>query len=253
MKTVRIWTPESNTDSKFAKIIADKIIKFYKEEDLKLKEPKLEDVSVIVLGKSNYNDVFRKDDGLLKAVTNLLKQCDFVIFLLDFDGIQSHAQRRNEPNSHINKIESVINRIPEKTKLLYMCQELEAWPLIDCLGVCCYFKNADIREDGDWIKFSKKSQSGKTDLITEAERGGNNAKEYLVNFSRKVIKRINPDVKPKDIDQKEYTENTSDRVAEFVYINQETINRNDSLKKFSLLLCEIAKKAEGKPQRVMEK
>ena len=95
MKTVRIWTPESNTDSNFAKIIADKIIKFYKEEDLKLKEPKLEDVSVIVLGKSNYNDVFRKDDGLFKAVTDLLKQCDFVIFLLDFDGIQSHAQRRN--------------------------------------------------------------------------------------------------------------------------------------------------------------
>ncbi len=149
MKTVRIWTPESNTDSKFAKIIADKIIRFYQEEDLKREVPKLDNVSVITLGKSSYNEVVRKDDGLLKAVTSHLKQCDFVIFLLDFDGIQSHAQRRNEPNSHINKIELVTNRIPEKTKLLYMKQELEAWLLIDCLGICCYFKNADIREDRD--------------------------------------------------------------------------------------------------------
>lgn len=248
MKTVRVWTPESNTDSKFVKIITDKIIKFYKEEDLKLKEPRLEDVSVIPLGKSNYNDVVRKDDGLFKAVTSHLKQCDFVIFLLDFDGIQSHAQRRNEPNSHINKIESVTNKIPERTKLLYMHQELEAWLLIDCLGICCYFKNADIREDGGWIKFCNKSQSGKTDLITEVERGGNNAKEHLVNFSRKVIKKINPDAKPKDLDKKEYTENESDRVAEFIHINQETIKRNDSLQDFAKKLCEIAQTTEEKPQ-----
>ena len=241
MKTVRIWTPESNTDSKFAKIIADKIIKFYQEEDLKLEVPKLDHLSVIRLGKSNYNEVVRKDDGLLKAVTSHLRQCDFVIFLLDFDGIKSHSQRINEPNSHINKIESVTNRIPEKTKLLYMKQELEAWLLIDCLGICCYFKNDQlIRENSDWIKFSRNSQSGKTDLIVEAEIGGKNAKEHLVNFSRKVIKKINPDAKSKDIDKKEYTENTSDRVAEFIHIDQETIRRNDSLQDFAKKLCEIA-------------
>ena len=135
--------------------------------------------------------------------------------------------------------------------LLYMRHELEAWLLIDYLGICCYFNNAQdetIRQDKNWIKFAQSHQSGKTDLIVEVEMGGKNAKEYLVNFSREIIKRINPKLKPKDIDKNEYTENIADRVAEFLNINSETLNRNDSLKKFADCLREIAQTPEEKPQ-----
>lgn len=238
MKKIRIWTPESDTDSRAVQCLAKKIVKFYSKEIL-----------ITTATKSAYNTAARTDEGLRNAVNIYLKQDDFVIFLLDYDGIQSYNQRKNEPNSHINKITSVIKKLPDKTMLLYMCQELEAWLLIDCLGICCYFKNSEVlRLDKDWIKFSQKYQSHRTDLIVEAERGGKNAKEYLVNFSRKIIKEINPKIKPKDINQKEYTENISDRVAEFIRINKETINRNNSLKEFADLLCTISQLPEEKSQ-----
>jgi hypothetical protein len=236
MKRVRIWSPESDTDSKAIECLANKIIKFHEIE-----------ISISKSTKSAYNQAARADDGLEKAVNIYLKHDDFVIFLLDRDGTQTNAQRKTEPNSHINKITKVINQIPEKTKLLYMCQELEAWLLIDCLGICCYFKdNETIREDQDWIKFSKKHQIGKTDLIVEAEMGGSNAKESLVKFSHKIIQKINPKIKSNDIAKKEYTESISDRVAKFINTSEETLNRNDSLKEFARCLCEIAKLTEEK-------
>ena len=240
MKKVRIWTPESDTDSRAVQCLAKKIVKLFNIEIL-----------ITTASKSAYISAARTDDGLGKAVSFYLKQDDFVIFLLDYDGIQSHAARGMEPNSHINKITAVVNQAPEKTMLLYMCQELEAWLLIDCLGICCYFKNDKneiIRDDQDWIKFAKRNQKGETDLIIEVERGGDNAKEYLMEFSHKIIKKINPQIKRKDVDQKEYKENMSDRVAEFILINQEVLKRNDSLKKFADLLCEIAQTTEEKPQ-----
>ena len=232
MAKVRIWTPESDTDSRVVQSLANKISRFHNIE-----------ISISISSKSAYNTAARIDGGLTKAVTTYLKQDDLVIFLLDHDGIQSQAQRKNESNSHVNKISEVVSQIPEKTMLLYMCQELEAWILVDCLGICCYFKRDNdeiIRQDKNWIKFAQKYQLGKTDLIVEAERGGKNAKEYLVNFSRKIIEKINPKLKPKDIDKNEYAENIADRVAEFININSETLNRNDSLKKFADCLREIA-------------
>jgi hypothetical protein len=239
MAKVRIWTPESDTDSKVVQTLANKISRFHNI-----------DISISTATKSAYNTAARVDGGLHKAVTTYLKQDDLVIFLLDHDGIQSQSQRKNEVNSHINKISEVVRQIPN-AMLLYMCQELEAWLLIDCLGVCCYFKkdhDETIRQDSNWIKFAQKYQLGKTDLIVEVERGGKNAKEYLVNFSRKIITKINPKLKPKDIDKNEYAENIADRVAEFININTETLKRNDSLKKFADCLCEIAQTSEEKPQ-----
>ncbi len=244
MAKVRIWTPESDTDSRVVQSLANKISRFHNIEIL-----------ISISSKSAYNTAARIDGGLIKAVTTYLKQDDLVIFLLDHDGIQSQAQRKKEANSHVNKISEVVSQIPEKTILLYMCQELEAWLLVDCLGICCYFKRDNdeiIRQDKNWIKFAQSHQSGKTDLIVEVERGGKNAKEYLVNFSREIIKRINPKLKPKDIDKNEYTENIADRVSEFININIETLNRNDSLKKFADCLREISqtpdKLTKEKPQ-----
>ena len=177
-----------------------------------------------------------------------------VVFLLDFDGIQSNAQRKKEPNSHINKITAVINKIPNKVKLLYIHKEIEAWLLVDCLGICCYFKNDEaIRQNKEWIRFAKNHQLGKTDLITEAERGGSNAKEHLVKFSRQIIKKIKPKLTKQGIAREEYTEDMSKLVIQFVHINQETINRNDSLKEFADLLYKIAKKSKKRTKRVTEK
>lgn len=238
MAKVRIWTPESDTDSRVVQSLANRISRFHNI-----------DVSISIASKSAYNTAARIDGGLHKAVTTYLKQDDLVIFLLDRDGVQSQAQRKNEANSHINKISEVVSQIPEQTILLYMCQEIEAWLLIDCLGICCYFKkdnDGTIRQDTNWIKFAQKYQLGKTDLIVEVERGGKNAKEYLVNYSRKIVTRINPKLKPKDIDKNEYAENIADRVAEFIIINTETLRRNDSIKKFADCLCEIAQTTKEK-------
>ena len=246
MPKVHIWTPESNTDSQVVKIIGDKIAEFYKEE--------ITNIKIIPSGKSTYNAVASEDSGLFQAVQNHLKQCELVIFLLDFDGIQSNAQRKKEPNSHINKITAVINQIPNKVKLLYIHKEIEAWLLIDCLGICCYFKNDEaIRQNKEWIRFAKNHQLGKTDLITEAERGGSNAKEHLVRFSRQIIKKIKPKLTRQGIAREEYTEDMSKLVVKFVHINQETINRNDSLKDFADLLYKIAKKSKKKTKQVTEK
>lgn len=236
MKKVRIWTPESETDSKVVKNIANKIIRFYAHE---------ENLIVTSAGKNTYNGVAQKQDGLLKAVTTYLKDDDWVIFLLDYDGTQSNFQRRNEVNSHINKITSVIQQLPEKTMLLYIYNEIESWLLVDCLGICCYFKNdITIRQDKNWIKFAQKFQCGETSFIVEPERGGKNAKEYLRRFSHKIISKINPNLKPKDIDKKEYTEVMADSIAEFISINEQTINHNESLKQFADHLDAIAKVPE---------
>ncbi|GBO55222.1 hypothetical protein APA_3272 [Pseudanabaena sp. lw0831] len=232
MRKIRIWTPESDTDSRTVECLAHKIINFCGA-----------DIAILTSSKSAYNQAASKPDGLEKAVNIYLKQDDFVVFLLDFDGIQSHAERIKQPNSHINKITEVTNKLPDKTKLLYMCQELEAWLLIDCLGICCYFKqdkNEIIRQDNEWIKFANKYQKGETDSIVEVEQGGKNAKEYLVKFSRKIIEKINPKLKPKDIDKKEYVENIANLVAEFIHINQATLKRNNSLNEFATLLSTIS-------------
>jgi hypothetical protein len=232
MQKVRIWTPESDTDSRTVECLANKIIHFFGS-----------DILIQTSSKNAYNRAASKANGLENAVNIYLKQDDFVIFLLDFDGTQSHAERIKQPNSHINKITEVTNKIPDKTKLLYMCQELEAWLLVDCLGICCFIKqdkNAIIRQDNEWIKFANKYQKGETDSIVEVEQGGNNAKEYLIKFSRKIIEKINPKLKQKDIDKKEYVENIADLVAEFIDINQETLNRNKSLNEFADLLYTIA-------------
>ena len=122
---------------------------------------------------------------------------------------------------------------------------MEAWLLIDCLGICCYFKNdKTIRQDKTWIKFAQKSQCGETSLIVESERGGKNAKEYLRNFSRRIISKINSNLKPRDIDKKEYTEGMADSIAEFINVNEQTINHNESLRQFADHLDAIAKVPE---------
>ena len=232
MNSIRIWTPESDFDSKTVRCIAQKIVEYYDSN-----------ITVLDSSKEAFNQAIKKtdSDGLKKAVDTYLKSSELVIFLLDADGVQSEAKRLQEPNSLINRIKRVVAQSQGKALLILIRQELEAWLLVDCLGICCYFtKNQQTRIDPQWVKLAKKYQIGTTDLIIEAESGGKNAKEYLVDFSKVILKKINLQLKPKDLKKSQYEENYSDKIAEKLEINNQTISRNDSLTEFAKYFRKVA-------------
>lgn len=225
MSNILIWAPESDFDSKTVCCIAKKIVKYYDSN-----------ITVSDSSKVAFNQAIKKTggDGLKKAVDIYLNKSELVIFLLDADGVQSQAQRLKEPNSLINRIKKVVEQSQGKCLLILIHQELEAWLLVDCLGICCYFtKNLGTRNDTKWEKFAEKYQKGKTDLIIEAESGGKNAKEYLVNFSKDIVKKINPQLKDRDLEKKQYSEHDSEKVAEKLEITDQTLARNNSLSEFA--------------------
>jgi hypothetical protein len=233
MSSIRIWTPESDFDSKAVRCIAEKIIAFYGS-----------DIKILESSKMAYNQVFQKNqkDGLQKQVNIYLKTSDLVIFLIDYDGIQSHAERLKQPNSLVNKITEVVNSI-DNAILIYIRQELEAWLLVDCLGICCYFtKDDNTRYKQDWIDFAKRNQHGSTDLIVEPVsegKGAKGAKEYLINIlSDKINCKINPNLKQKrkNLKNERYDESDSPQVAKYIEINQQTLARNESLREFAKYL-----------------
>lgn len=226
MPSIRIWTPESDFDSKAVRCIAEKIIAFYGS-----------DIKVLESTKDAYNQAVRKN-LLDKAVKNYLKTSTLVIFLIDADGIQSQAEHLKQPNSLVNKITEVVNSI-DNAILIYIRQELEAWLLVDCMGICCYFtKDEKTRIKKDWIEFSTKNQRGNTELIVESIRGGKGAKEYLVDFSDSINLKINPNLAKKldNLKQKRYSESNSPQVAKYIEINQQTLARNESLREFAKYL-----------------
>jgi len=226
MPSIRIWTPESDFDSKAVRCIAEKIIAFYGS-----------DIKVLESTKDAYNQAVRKN-LLDKAVKNYLKTSTLVIFLIDADGIQSQAEHLKQPNSLVNKITEVVNSI-DNAILIYIRQELEAWLLVDCMGICCYFtKDEKTRIKKDWIEFSTKNQRGNTELIVESIRGGKGAKEYLVDFSDSINLKINPNLAKKldNLKQKRYSESNSPQVAKYIEINQQTLAKNESLREFAKYL-----------------
>ncbi|MFM7580767.1 MAG: hypothetical protein ACKO5Q_28050, partial [Microcystaceae cyanobacterium] len=113
---------------------------------------------------------------------------------------------------------------------------LEAWLLVDCLGICCYYtKQATTRNNAEWQKFSQKYQKGDTQFIIEAELGGKGAKEYLEDFSDAINLKINPNLsqKLKNLKDKRYQEKDSPSVANHLLINDQTLSRNLSLHQFA--------------------
>ncbi|XWK86044.1 MAG: hypothetical protein U7127_17675 [Phormidium sp.] len=234
MPSVRIWTPESDYDRDAVCQITQKILKYYNC-----------DLEIQYLGKQTYNNavIKKQQDGLKKEVDTYLKRNDLVIFLIDADSSKSQAKRRGEKNSQLNRIEGVVNTSNGKVKLILMRQELEAWLLVDVLGICCYFtKNSENRNNQDWIKFARRKQPGKTNLIEEAEIGGKNAKEYLVELSREILIKNNPNLRNKgdNLKSSQYSEDQSPKIAQYIEINRETINRNDSLAEFAQCLKQLA-------------
>lgn len=223
MDSIRIWAPESDTDSKAIKCIAEKIVTYH-------------GISLRILEgtKEAFNTASKHPDGLIKAVNNYLKQSNLVIFLLDADSAQSQEKRKGEKHSLINKVTRTVEQAQGRAILVLIEQELEAWLLTDCLGICCFFTNdSRSRESKKWIDFAKKQQKGKTEDITEPELGGKNAKEHLIQLSKKIIKTAKPKLKPNDLKKIQYSEQISAQVAKYIEISKETLARNDSLLKFA--------------------
>lgn len=230
MQRVRLWVPESDYDQDAVRSIAKSIIKYYNLN-----------IEIGCSSKSAFQDAMHKHgrEGIRKAVDNYLKTDQQIIFLLDLDGIQSITQRRKEPNSLVNVIERVASCDP-RVKLIFMDKELEAWFLVDVLGICCFYQKnkteKSIRTDKRWTSFSNKRQCGKTEHIIEATAGGRGVKEHLVNLSRDILKKLNRNMPIRTITEKSYKETDSAQLAPFIEISAATVARNCSLGQFADLL-----------------
>ena len=140
-------------------------------------------------------------------------------------------------------------RFTGKVFLAQAVQELEAWLLIDCLGIFCYFasKVSQYRENcrdrvsanQSFMRLVSSYQKGDTKKIVEAEIGGRGAKEYLIEFSKKILPALNPNKTPKNVTREQYRENLSPEVAEHVLIDRHTLGRNNSLRKLGTILSKF--------------
>ena len=235
MPSIRIWTVESDNDAKAVRCLAKKLTTFMK----------LGQIPINTAGKR------KPSINLEKAVQNYLKRDDCLIIIIDRDGPRAHHQRLQDPNSLINQIKRIVNdhRFAGKVFLVEAIQELEAWLLIDCLGIFCYFatKRAQFRENcRDKVSTNRPLkrlidgyQKGNTENIVEAESGGHGAKEYLIAFSERVLRELNPSLTPRNIDREKYHETRSPEVAEHIVIDKETLQRNNSLKKLGDVIAQF--------------
>ena len=243
MPTVRIWTLESDYDAKAVKCVANKL-----RAHLQLGNLSIRAVGKSALPKRKIKGA-SLSDILRRATQNYLKQDACVIFVIDSDGPMSTHERLQQQNSLINQIEQVVNdrSFAGKVFLAQAIQELEAWLLIDCLGIFCYFasKRSQYRENcrdkvstnQSFAQLIRRYRSGNTENIVEAEMGGKGAKECLREFSEKILIALNPNMPSRNVNRQRYREAMSPEVAEHVDINQETLRRNNSLRNLGGVLA----------------
>ena len=244
MPTIRIWTLESENDAKAVECLANKLVTHLQLGNISIQRgPK-------AVPKRNRRGA-SSSDTLRMAVQNYLRQDACVIFVIDSDGPMSSHQRRQEPNSLINQITRVVQdrRFTGKVFLAQAVQELEAWLLIDCLGIFCYFASKVARyrencrdrvsENRTFTQLVRRYQKGNTEYIVEAEIGGRGVKEYLIEFSEKILLALNPNKTPKNITREQYRENMSPEIAEHVLIDQHTLRRNNSLRELGTVLAKF--------------
>ena len=227
MPNIRIWTLESDNDAKTVKRLAHKLLEYMQ----------LGSMSIDTTGR------LKPPTQLREAIQNYLKDEDCVILVIDRDGPMTHHERLQQPNSHINQIKRIVNdrRFAGKVFLIEAVRELEAWLLIDCLGIFCYFatKRAQFRDNcRDKVSTNRPLkrlidhyQKGNTENIVEPVSGGKGAKEHLIEFSEKILLALNPNMPPRNVDREKYRETRSSEVAEHIVIDKETLQRNNSLKK----------------------
>ncbi len=233
MPSIRIWAVESDNDAKAVKCLAQKISEFMK----------LSPISIYITGG------LKPPTQLVKAIQNFLKKDDCVILVVDSDGPMTHQARLQQPNSLINQVKRVVNdrRFAGRVFLVEAVRELEAWLLIDCIGVFCYYatKRAQYRENcrnkvsanPTLNRLVNRYQKGNTETIVEPVSGGKGAKEHLIEFSEKVLRELNPNLTRRNIDRERYHETRSPEMAEHIEINRETLRRNNSLKKLGEVIA----------------
>lgn len=244
MPNIRIWTLESDIDAKAVECLANKLVTHLQLGNISIQRgPK-------AVPKRNQRGA-SLSDTLRMAVQNYLKQDACVIFVIDSDGLKASHQRKREQNSLINQITRVVEdrRFTGKVFLAQAVQELEAWLLIDCLGIFCYFaskvaryrKNCRDRvsKNQSFMRLVRRYQKGNTEYIVEPETGGRGAKEYLIEFSKKILPALNPNMPLRNIRRQLYHENMSPEVAEHVLIDQHTLRRNNSLSELGTVLAKF--------------
>lgn len=236
MPSVTVWALESDYDKEAAGEFANKLLVYHQ----------IENVFVRRVGKSRFPRSVT--NPLKKAVKNYLKEDEYVIFVLDADGPISEQTRHGQSNSLINQVQRVLNdgEFSGQVFLIQARQEIEAWLLIDCLGIFCYFANEnpryrtktrqDIQDTYQFSRIIRKYQKGDTELIVEVEMGGKGAKEHLEDFTADILLSLNPDMPPKNVKNNKYRESLSPKIAKSVEVSQDTLRRNNSLREFGELL-----------------
>ena len=229
MPRIRIWTLESTNDAKVVKHLTDKLVTHLR----------LGNLSIQTVGGTEslmYNKKGQSlNDRLRRTIQQYLKKDDYVIFVIDNDSPMSLHQRRQEPNSLINQIRRIVGDRSFAGKVFFApaVQELEAWLLIDCLGIFCYFasRRAQYRNNcrdkvlanQSFVRLLRRYQKGNTEHIVETEVGGNGPKEYLEDFSEQVLRTLNPNIPQKNINRNRYHERVSPDVAKYIVIDRETL------------------------------
>lgn len=233
MPSIRILTLESDDDAETVRCLAKKLAAFMQ----------LAPIQIYTAGGPQ--------PQLRKVIQNYLKQDDYVIIVIDSDGQMTQHERSQQPNSLKNQSRRIVNdrQFSGKVFLVEAIQELEAWLLIDCLGIFCYYatKRAQFREncrdkvpaDPSLKRFVSNNQKKYTETIVEPVSGGKGAKEYLIEFSEKVLRQLNPSLTSRNIDREKYHETRSPEVAEHIEINKETLRRNNSLEKLGDVIAQF--------------
>ena len=245
MKTIRIWTLESDNDAEVAGCLAAKLAAHLQIGNL----------SIQASGK---RALLRRagrggplNERMRRATRNYLKEEACAIFVIDQDSPMALHQRLKEPHSLINQILAIINEpsLTRKAFLALAVQELEAWLLIDCLGIFCYFasKREALRENGrkevttntPFAQLITDFQVDNTEDIVEKEIGGSGPKEYLVKFSEALLRKLDPDIRQMDVYRQRYCPAMSPALARFVDINDQTLLRNNSLRRLGEVLAQF--------------
>ena len=243
MTTIRIWTLESDYDAKTVEGLANKLVKHLQLGSLRIKTS-----GKRALPKRAKSGITSNDD--LRRTTEIyLKEVSCVIFVIDSDGPMSTHQRRQEPNSLINQINRIVkdDKLNDKVFCVKAVHEIEAWLLIDCLGIFCYFasqraqyrKNCRVRVSANktFARLIDNRQKGDTEKIVEPVSGGKGPKEHLEEFSEQILLKLNPNMPQKNVENARYREVMSSKIAEHVVVDRETLKRNNSLRKLGNVLA----------------
>jgi hypothetical protein len=238
---VTIWALESDYDALAIQCLAAKLV-----AHLQLGNVHIRAVGPQAKPKPRKGE---KDpaQALKRRVELYLEEHACVIFVIDSDSPMALNQRRQEPNSFINQVKRVIadQEFKDRVYLAPARQELEAWLLVDCVGIFCYFAQGQykvncreaVSKKRDLANWLKKCQRGDTQVIIEAEMGGKGVKEHLRRFSEEILLKLKPQMPHKNIRQKEYKENLSPEIAKYIEINAETLRRNASLQHLGNLIA----------------